>query len=93
VVAGTGFLDFLGFAFTLGPMGRKPPNPLDPLFAPKKKQPPPLTVRLPPQMLNELTEIAKDVGKPRNAVLVAFLRSGMDTYYESQGMKGKRGRK
>jgi hypothetical protein len=68
--------------------GRKPPNPLEPLFAPRKppkKQASPLSARIPPQMLEELNEVAKAEKKPRNAVLVAFIRFGLDAYYRSRG--------
>jgi len=71
-------------------MGRKPENPLEPLFRPrekkaKKKQRPPLAVRLPAQMLEELDAIAEATGKARNAIVVTLLRFGLDAYYRSRG--------
>jgi hypothetical protein len=75
--------------------GRRPPNPLDSLLAPRpprKKQMPPLSARVPPEMLQELNEIAEREGKPRNAVLVALVRFGLEAYYRSRGgPKRKRG--
>jgi hypothetical protein len=74
---------------------RKPPNPLEPLLAPRpppKRQRPPLSVRLPPGVLEELNAIAKAVKQPRNAVVVALIRYGIQAYCRSQGTpKGKRG--
>ena len=71
--------------------GRRPRNPLEPLLTrKKKKQPPPLTVRLPPQMLEELNEVAEREGKARNAVLVAFVRFGLDAYQKSRGPPKRR---
>jgi hypothetical protein len=70
---------------------RRPPNPLEPLLRrKKKKQPNPLTVRLPPQMLQELAEVAKAENLKRNAVVVTLLRYGLDAYQKSRGAKPKR---
>jgi len=73
--------------------GRRPRNPLEPLLTrKKKKQPPPLTVRLPPQMLQELNAIAEATEKPRNAIIVTLLRYGLNAYQESRRpRKRKRG--
>jgi hypothetical protein len=50
----------------------------------KKKQRPPLAVRLPDQMLEELNGIAESTSKPRNAIVVTLLRFGLDAYYRSR---------
>jgi len=47
-------------------------------------------VRLPPQMLEELNEVAEREGKARNAVLVAFVRFGLDAYQKSRGPPKRR---
>jgi hypothetical protein len=50
----------------------------------RKKQRPPLAVRLPAEMLEELDGIAETTGKARNAIVVTLLRFGIDAYYRSR---------